>query len=106
MTNLFGRNFGLDFNRALGRLSRSILISLSPRVVRSHTSLPNYSWIELAPMMILLLLVVIGLAIIPNCIDNENCVVYPVGQNVDLDKLTEALNESDILFSMTNVEKP
>ena len=66
----------------------------------------NYSWIELAPLLIVLLLVVIGLSIIPNCQDKNSCVVYPVGQNVDLDKLTEELNKSDNLFSMTNVEKP
>ena len=104
MTNLFGRNFGLDFNRALGRLS-SILISYRQEYVGSP-SLPNYSWIELAPMLILLLFVVIVLVVIPNCLDRDSCNVYQIGENVDLDKLSANLSETDNLFSMTNVEKP
>ena len=66
----------------------------------------DYSWIELAPLLVLLVLVVFGLSVIPNCIDNENCVVYPTGHNIDLDKLSAELNESDNLFSMINLEKP
>ena len=66
----------------------------------------DYSWIELAPLLILLVFVIVALAVLPNCIDKDNCVVYPVGENVDLDKLTASLSESDNLFSMTNVEKP
>lgn len=65
-----------------------------------------YSWIELAPLLVLLALVIFGLSVIPNCIDKENCVVYPTGSKVDLDKLSAEINESDNLFSMAIVEKP
>lgn len=66
----------------------------------------DYSWIELAPILVVLVLVVFGLSVIPNCIDKENCVVYPTSPNIDIEKLSADLNESDNLFSMTNVEKP
>ena len=66
----------------------------------------DYSWIELAPLLIVLVFVIVALSVIPNCIDKDNCVVHAVGQNIDVERLSAELNESDNLFSMTNVEKP
>lgn len=66
----------------------------------------DYSWIEIVPMLAVLLLVVIGLSVIPNCMDRDSCVEHVVGQNIDVDKLSVELNKSDNLFSMMKVEKP
>jgi len=63
----------------------------------------DYYWIELAPMLVLLVLVVIALAVIPNCQDNSNCVRYSVSQNIDINKLSEGLEN---VFNNTNVEIP
>jgi len=66
----------------------------------------NYSWIEIVPMLVLLVLVVVALAVIPNCLDNSNCVKYAVSQNIDIDNLSMELSKSANLFNNTNVEKP
>lgn len=66
----------------------------------------NYSWIELAPMLVLLILVVVALAVIPNCIDNSRCVKYVVNPNIDIEKLSEGLNTLENVFNKTNVEIP
>ena len=66
----------------------------------------DYSWIEIAPLLIVLFLVVIALSIIPNCLDRDSCVEHVVSQNIDVHKLSVELNKSDNLFSMMNVEKP
>ena len=42
-------------------------------------------------MLILLVLVAIFLSITPNCIDNSSCVEYAVGDNLDIEKLSEGL---------------
>ena len=47
----------------------------------------KYYWIELVPMLILLVLVVIFLSVTPNCIDNSSCVEYAVGDNLDIEGL-------------------
>ncbi len=50
---------------------------------------PKIYWIELVPMLVLLVLVAIFLSITPNCIDKSSCVQYVVGDNYDLGKLSE-----------------
>ena len=67
----------------------------------------NYNWIEIAPMLILLFLVVIALAIIPNCLDRDSCInEYPASPSINIEKLSEGLSNTDNLFSVPNVEKP
>ena len=66
----------------------------------------SYSWIEIVPMLAVLIFVVVALAVLPNCLDNSNCVELQSGVYVDLDKLSEELSRSENLFNNTNVEKP
>lgn len=57
-------------------------------------------------MLAVLIFVVVALAVLPNCLDNSNCVELQSGVNFDLDKLSEELSGSENLFNNTNVEKP
>ena len=98
MTKLFGRTS--QFFRALGRY-QSILISLSPRVVRSPIRLPNYSWIEVVPMLVILVGVGFFLALFPSCIDNGNCVEHVVRQHIDMELLGKA-----VLNNTSNLQNP
>ena len=66
----------------------------------------SYEWIEIAPMLVLLILVIVALAIIPNCIDRESCVQYPVNPNIDIEKLSEGLDTLENVFNKTHVEIP
>ncbi len=94
MTKLFGRTS--QFFRALGRL-QSILISYRQEYVRSPNSLPNFSWIEIVPMMVILVGAGLFLALFPSCVDNANCVEHVVRQHTDLESLQAVLNNSTLL---------
>lgn len=52
----------------------------------------NYSWIEIVPVLVLLIFVVIALAVTPNCIDNSACVEYVVSEDYDFEQLENVFN--------------
>jgi len=56
----------------------------------------NYYWIELVPMLVLLVLVVIFLSVTPNCIDNSSCVEHVVSANIDLEQLENVFNNRNV----------
>lgn len=93
MTNLFGRDF--NFIRTLGKVAPN-----RPRDLESkneNSALPNYSWVEIVPTVILLVGAIGFLALFPSCSDNGNCIEHVVNQNVDLDKVVTVLNNSTML---------
>lgn len=53
-------------------------------------------------MLALLIFVVIALAVLPNCLDNSNCIELKSSVSVDL----EELSRSENVFNKTNVEIP
>ena len=59
----------------------------------------NYNWIELLPMLVILVVSVTFLALFPSCSDNGNCVEHVVRQDYDMDLLEKAvLNNTDFLL--------
>lgn len=66
----------------------------------------NYSWIEIVPMLAVLIFVVVALAVLPNCLDNSNCTQLQSSVDVDLDKLSMELSTLENLFNKTNIEIP
>lgn len=60
----------------------------------------SYSWIEIVPMLVVLILVVVALAILPNCLDNSNCTQLQSSVAVDLDKLSEELSIEEFMADL------
>ena len=59
----------------------------------------KYNWIEIMPMLVILLVSVVFLALFPSCSDNGNCVQHVVRQDFDMDLLEKAvLNNTDFLL--------
>ena len=60
----------------------------------------SYSWIEIVPMLVVLILVVVALAVLPNCLDNSNCTQLTRSPDVDLDKLSEELSIEEFMADL------
>ena len=58
----------------------------------------KYNWIEIMPMLVILVVSIVFLALFPSCSDNGNCVQHVVRQDFDMDRLEKAvLNNTDFL---------
>lgn len=60
----------------------------------------NYSWIEIVPLLSVLLFVVVALAVLPNCLDNSSCTQLTGSPDIDLDKLSEELSMEEFMADL------
>jgi len=62
--------------------------------------LADRDWIEIVPILVVLVVVIVALAVIPNCLDNSNCTQLSVSSKVDLDKLSEELSIEEFMADL------